>query len=522
MWRPLEIMMLRKSFISSFVAVAALAATPAFAQTLAGVDALSARAVAKGAVRVIVGFAEPATAKALDAAVAATDTARADETHRLALRGTQRAILASTFGAAVAEAATGGTDAAATPRSITLMDVVPALAVTVNQDELQRLAADPRVTSISEDRLSKPTLIQSTGIIRMTGAGGGWVRGATGTNRVVAVLDTGVNRNHEFLKFSAAVSKVVSEACFNTNAAAFGSHSRCPGGAQQSVLVGSGADCTAFEGCGHGTHVAGIAAGKNTSQNPGEPSRGVAFNAGILAIDVFSRFDHTHASAPCGSGATVDCLLSWDSDQIKAMERVFALRGGIGPRKIASLNMSLGGGSSRGVCDASVPTYAQVVTKLRNAGIAVVIAAGNEGFTNAVAFPGCISTATTVAASSKTTAGNPEKIASYSNMGGPVDVFAPGGDFGYPSALGNASLILASYKGSNATYDHLAGTSMAAPHVAGIFAAIKSKPSCATKTVTQIENAMKATGLAIADTRSGGSFTRKRVNVAAVIASLCP
>lgn len=515
--------MYSKSFISSFLVAAALAATPVAAQTLAGVDALSARATAKGAVRVIVGFAEPATAKAADAASTTAEATRADEAHRLALRGTQRAILASALGAAVADAAVAGTEAAPGAPSVTLMDVVPALALTVTRDELQRLAADPRVTSISEDHLSKPTLIQSTGIIRMAGAGGGWVRGATGTNRVVGVLDTGVNRNHEFLRFSAALSKVVSEACFNTNdAATFGSHSRCPGGAKQSVALGSGADCAAFDGCGHGTHVAGIAAGRNSSQSPGEPSRGVAFNAGILAIDVFSRFDHTHASAPCGSGATVDCLLSWDSDQIKAMERVFALRGGIGPRKIASINMSLGGGSSTGACDASVPTYAQVVTKLRNAGIAVVIAAGNESFTNAVAFPGCISTATTVGASSKLSAGNPEKIASYSNMGRPVDILAPGGDFGYPSALGGASLILSSFKGSNAAYAFLAGTSMAAPHVAGVFAAIKSKPSCANKTVTQIENAMKATGRSITDTRSGGTHTRKRVDVGATIAALCP
>jgi subtilisin family serine protease len=107
-------------------------------------------------------------------------------------------------------------------------------------------------------------------------------------------------------------------------------------------------------------------------------------------------------------------------------------------------------------------------------------------------------------------------------MGRPVDILAPGGDFGYPSALGGASLILSSFKGSNAAYAFLAGTSMAAPHVAGVFAAIKSKPSCANKTVTQIENAMKATGRSITDTRSGGTHTRKRVDVGATIAALCP
>jgi subtilisin family serine protease len=128
-----------------------------------------------------------------------------------------------------------------------------------------------------------------------------------------------------------------------------------------------------------------------------------------------------------------------------------------------------------------------------------------------------------VGATTKTATGAPERISSYSNIGTQVDVLAPGGDFSYPSALSGRTSILSSYKGSNATYAHLAGTSMAAPQVAGAFAVIRSKnATCAAKTVKQIEDAMKSTGLAISDSLRGGTYTRKRINVAATIAALCP
>lgn len=513
--------MINKSFMSSLAVFAMLAAPSALAQTVSGVDGLAARAAEKGSVRVIVSFAEPDTAAA--AAVTPEATERADAAHRAKLRTKQRAILASAFGSATAEAAIAETEGAATDaRSVRLMDVVPMMALTVTRSELEKLAADPNVTAITEDGLSKPDLNQSTSLIKMTGAGGAWAKGALGTNRAVAILDTGVNKNHEFLKFNATTPKVIREACYNTKSAATdGSYSRCPGGATSSITAGSGADCTVYDGCGHGTHVAGIAAGRNSSLNGSEPVRGVAPNAAIIAINVFSRFDHNHSSYPCGYGATKDCLLSWTSDQIRALERVYALRTTLGVRKISAVNMSLGGGAYGGYCDSD--SRKTIIDQLRAAGIAVVISSGNSGYTTMVGAPGCISSATTVGASSKYASGYFEKIASYSNSGPQVDVLAPGGDYPYPSPLGMAALIYSSYKGSNATYAYLAGTSMAAPHVTGAFAAIKSKAACANKTVTQIETAMKATGKAIADTRSGGTYARKRIDVAAVMNQLgCP
>ena len=108
----------------------------------------------------------------------------------------------------------------------------------------------------------------------------------------------------------------------------------CPGGVTSSTAAGSGVNCTyAAEGCQHGTHVAGIAAGAAPR------SRGVARDAKLIAINVFSRF----TGANC-AGAASPCTQSFASDQIKGLERVLALRTSL---RIAAVNMSLGGGNSR-------------------------------------------------------------------------------------------------------------------------------------------------------------------------------
>jgi hypothetical protein len=143
------------------------------------------------------------------------------------------------------------------------MDYAPQFAINATAAEINRLASDPRVVRLHEDKLARPTLRQSLSLMRMTGRGsalslpGG---GARGQRRAVAILDTGVLKTHEFLK-----GKVISEACYNAIDPTYGSTSRCPGGVPESTVPGSGADCaeSIASGCGHGTHVAGIAAGFN-------------------------------------------------------------------------------------------------------------------------------------------------------------------------------------------------------------------------------------------------------------------
>ena len=159
--------------------------------------------------------------------------------------------------------------------------------------------------------------------------------------------------------------------------------------------------------------------------------------------------------------------------------------------------MSLGGGQYFSHCDTD--SRKQIIDLLRGAGIATVIAAGNSGYSTSVGAPACISSAITVASSTKADARS-----SFSNWGTLIDVVAPGSDI-------NASYTSGT---SNSHYAQLSGTSMAAPHVAGAFAALRSAVPGAT--VTQIENALESTGTNIT---SSGS-TKPRINVNSALTAL--
>src|SRR5690348_9922991 len=87
---------------------------------------------------------------------------------------------------------------------------------------------------------------------------------------VVAVLDSGVDRNHPFL-----AGKVVEEACFSKTEPGT-SETLCPGGIDQQFGFGAAVPCT-LTNCFHGTHVAGIIAGNDPSA--AAPIAGVARGA---------------------------------------------------------------------------------------------------------------------------------------------------------------------------------------------------------------------------------------------------
>ena len=345
--------------------------------------------------------------------------------------------------------------------------------------ELDALAADPDVLSIEPDVLAPPSLAEST---TMIGARTAWTSGYTGEGWAVAVLDTGVMKTHSHL-----AGKVISEACYSTTDANNGSTSLCPGGVAATTASGAAASCTA-NGCDHGTHVAAIATSSNSSYG------GVAKGANVIAMQVFSRFS---SQTYCGS--TQPCVLAYSSDWIEGLERVLALsRSGI---KIAAVNLSLGGGMNTAACDANYPAIKTAIDNLAAAGIATVIAAGNDSFTNAVGFPGCISSAVTVGATTKSDA-----VASYSNVSSLVDVFAPG------------SGIVAAITTSTTAVGGKSGTSMAAPHVAGAFAVMRSaNPNLS---VAQGLAALQGTGKTISDARATGTITKPRIAVAAAITSM--
>ncbi|GAG27289.1 unnamed protein product, partial [marine sediment metagenome] len=249
------------------------------------------------------------------------------------------------------------------------------IALEVDAEALEDLGLNQAVISLEEDVPVPPTLDSSIPVI---GADTAWGMGYEGSGQVVAILDTGVDSSHSFL-----TGKAASEACYSTT---FGSSTTvCPGSGEEETGSGTGVNCdTSISGCDHGTHVAGIAAGKGGSFH------GVAREANLIAIQVFSRFTGTDCT---GFGLPSPCALTYTSDQIKGLERVYALRTSF---NIAAANMSLGGGSYSSYCDGSQASRKAAIDNLRSANIATVISSGNSGYKTAIGAPACISTAISV------------------------------------------------------------------------------------------------------------------------------
>ena len=215
--------------------------------------------------------------------------------------------------------------------------------------------------------------------------------------------------------------------------------------------------------CGHGTHVAGIAA---ATTNNGRGVAGVAFDARIMSLKGLGF----------GCGGNV-------SDLVAAM--LYAVNNGAD-----IINNSWGGSGYDALVESTINTATA-------SGVVVVSAAGNSNAEAHDYFPANVERSITVSATT-----NANVRASYSNFGVKIDVGAPGGD-GTGGAGDILSTVPATSYISNAfvtdnlgeRYMWMAGTSMAAPHVAGLAALVLDAHP--TWTVGQVTAIMRKTGLDI-------------------------
>ncbi|MDX2313193.1 MAG: PQQ-dependent sugar dehydrogenase, partial [Gammaproteobacteria bacterium] len=356
---------------------------------------------------------------------------------------------------------------------------VPYIALEVDAEELSRLMRQPEVTSISSDELLQLSLNDT---VPQIGADLAWLQGYTGNGQVIAILDGGFDTSHP-----AFAGRIVDEACYSTTSFIDNTTTLCPNGDKPSgedSQVGPGAaiHCDDMLGCDHGTHVAGIAAGDDDTY------RGIAPDAGILPIQVFSRLNGLLA---CGFAPP--CLSAFTSDVVRGLERVYELRD---TYPIAVVNMSLGGEgyATAAACDAAYPAVQAAVDNLRSAGITTVVASGNEGQTGAIGTPACVSSAVSVGAVDVI-----DTVAYFSNSADYLDTLS--GGVGIVSAVPGDAFAAKS------------GTSMAAPSVAGAVAVLRSADPGASP--DEIVDVIKTTGVPITDSRNGLVTPRVQVDAAA-------
>lgn len=205
----------------------------------------------------------------------------------------------------------------------------------------------------------------------------------------------------------------------------------------------------------HGTHVAGTVA---AAGNDGFGIPGVSWNAKLLNIRVLGE----------GGGSTVDII---DGTFWAAGGQVDGVPPNQNPAHV--INLSLGG---EGACSPYEQQAYDIIAEQSPNKAIVVVAAGNEDMDVSRASPANCRNVITVGAS-----GYGEYRAPYSNYGSRIDVMAPGGDVsvdrnndGYPDGVLSAMGFGPNGANAELGWEFYQGTSMAAPHVAGLVALMKS------------------------------------------------
>ncbi|MDX5515231.1 S8 family peptidase [Stenotrophomonas sp. RG-453] len=339
---------------------------------------------------------------------------------------------------------------------------------------MRRLAADPSVEYVEVDQLMQATLVPNdTRFSEQWGFGTSnasinvrpaWDK-ATGAGVVVAVIDTGIT-NHPDLNANLLPGyDFISDAAMARDGGGRDNNPNDEGDWYAANECGSG--IPASNSSWHGTHVAGtVAAVTNNSTGVA----GTAFNAKVVPVRVLGK---------CG-GYTSDIAdaIVWASGGT-----VSGVPANANPAEV--INMSLGGGGS---CST---TYQTAINGAVSRGTTVVVAAGNSNTNVSSSVPA--NCANVIAVAATTSAG---ARAIFSNYGTGIDISAPGQ--GILSTLNSGTTVPGS-----ASYASYNGTSMAAPHVAGVVALIQSVAPTALSPAA-IESLLKSTARPLPGACSGG------------------
>lgn len=323
----------------------------------------------------------------------------------------------------------------------------------VDKAAIALIAARPEVAFIERQVGFEPTLNVSVPAIKVTPSSDyptAVPQGIDGTGVNIVIMDTGVNNNHQMF----AATPII-------------------GGYD----AASGLFVDPPDIVGHGTHVASIALGQGTAML----SRGVAPAAGLIDVKIF------------GAGTT------WMTTT-KTLEIVYDKRGE-SDWSVDVINMSIGQGSPCAPLRSDgLDAFSQLVDLAEAMGIVVVAAAGNNGgecgppgtflIPPILSTPAAATRAITVAASDDAVTVNraDDGMAPFSSYGPrSSDSDADDLDELKPEVCAPGVNILAADWMSPGGGTIKSGTSMSAPHVAGLAALImQAKPGINAASVKDI------------------------------------
>jgi subtilisin family serine protease len=330
---------------------------------------------------------------------------------------------------------------------------VPALAGTVlSPSALSKLAENPDVARVDLDMEGKGSLDTTVPLI---GADHRHALGNTGAGVVVAVLDSGIDTDHDDL-----ADDLIWEECFLDNDGTINGNGLCPNGSDRQTGAGAAEDDH-----GHGTHVNGIITSNGT-----QSSVGVAPDADIVAIKVLDSNNAFFFFSEIVAG--LDFIINNRPD-------------------VNLINMSLGTNALyNGDCDnsnAGNMAGAAAINTLRANGVTAFAASGNDSSGTQMSSPACLSNVISVGATD-----NNDNVADFTNSNASTDIMAPG--VGVVSDdIGNGTTTRS-------------GTSMASPHAAACAALLMESGEATTP--DDIENRLETSTIQVTDATNGLTFPR--------------
>ncbi len=281
--------------------------------------------------------------------------------------------------------------------------------------------------------------------------------GLKGGGVTIAVIDSGLDSTHEQFK-----GRVISEKCFSKSGKTDETtryESACANGKEEGPSAKPAPDVIKPGYYDHGSHVAGIAAGRD----------GIAPEAKIAAVQAFSDYIWwcTEEDAKNGYYWKTENGKDWCYDnriqfqsKLSAYDWLLTVQETLkenGDPEIAVVNMSYGGGKRNVVCDTYQPKEFEAFEKLLDAGIIPVASSGNSKHDGYIGSPACKSNVIAVGALNDSAV---PQIAFFSNHSDLIDMMAPG------------KKIYSALQTPN-KYGYKNGTSMAAPMVSGALAIMK-------------------------------------------------